>query len=153
MTPWTIVHQAPPSMGFSRQEYWSGLPFPSPNQSINRYKCTKFKIGIPNYHSTMFYQRFPWVFPFPFVLAVPHTLCREDNGNPLQYSCLGNPMDRGAWWAAVYGVAQCWTRLKQLSSSSSSNKPLSWGFPVGTTSKEPTCQCRRDIREPGSVPG
>ena len=29
-TPWTIAHQAPPSMGFSRQEYWSGLPFPSP---------------------------------------------------------------------------------------------------------------------------
>ena len=30
MTPWTVAHQAPPSMGFSRQEYWSGLPFPSP---------------------------------------------------------------------------------------------------------------------------
>ena len=28
--PWTVAHQAPPSMGFSRQEYWSGLPFPSP---------------------------------------------------------------------------------------------------------------------------
>ena len=37
------------------------------------------------------------------------------NGNPLQYSCLGNPRDRGAWWAAVYGVAQSQTRLKQLS--------------------------------------
>ena len=46
----------------------------------------------------------------------------EGNGNPLQYSCPGNPMDRGAWWAAVYGVAQSWTRLKQLSSSSSSGK-------------------------------
>ena len=44
----------------------------------------------------------------------------EGNGTPLQYSCLENPMDRGAWWAAVYGVAQSWTRLKQLSSSSSS---------------------------------
>ena len=40
---------------------------------------------------------------------------REGNGNPLQYSCLENPVDRGAWWAAVYGVAQSWTRLKQLS--------------------------------------
>ena len=30
----------------------------------------------------------------------------EGNGNPLQYSCLGNPMDRGAWWAAVHGVAK-----------------------------------------------
>ena len=46
--------------------------------------------------------------------------CGEGNGNPLQYSCLENPRDRGAWWAAVYGVAQSWTRLKRLSSSSSS---------------------------------
>ena len=45
---------------------------------------------------------------------------REGNGNPLQCSCLENPRDRGALWAAVYGVAQSWTRLKQLSSSSSS---------------------------------
>ena len=36
------------------------------------------------------------------------------NGNPLQYSCLENPRDRGAWWAAVYGVAQSWTRLTRL---------------------------------------
>ena len=42
------------------------------------------------------------------------------HGNPLQYSCLENPMDRGALWAAIYGVAQSWTRLKRLSSSSSS---------------------------------
>ena len=45
----------------------------------------------------------------------------EGNGNPLQCSCLENPWDRGAWWAAIYGVAQSWTRLKWLSSSSSSN--------------------------------
>ena len=41
------------------------------------------------------------------------------NGNPLQYSCLEIPKDRGAWWAAVHGVAQSRTRLKRLSSSSS----------------------------------
>ena len=40
------------------------------------------------------------------------------NGNPLQYSCLENPRDRWAWWAAVYGVAQSWIWLKRLSSSS-----------------------------------
>ena len=45
----------------------------------------------------------------------------EENGNSLQYSCLENPRDREAWWATIYGVAQCRTRLKQLSSSSSSN--------------------------------
>ena len=43
----------------------------------------------------------------------------EGNGTPLQCSCLENPRDGGAWWAAVYGVAQSWTRLKQLSSSNS----------------------------------
>ena len=47
----------------------------------------------------------------------------EGNGNPLQYSCLENPRDRGAWWAAVYGVTQSQTRLKRLSSSSSSSRP------------------------------
>ena len=45
----------------------------------------------------------------------------ERNGNPLQCSCLENPRDGGAWWAAVYGVPQSRTRLKQLSSSSSSS--------------------------------
>ena len=46
----------------------------------------------------------------------------EGNGNPLQCSCLESPRDGGAWWAAVYGVAQSWTRLKWLSSSSSTYK-------------------------------
>ena len=50
----------------------------------------------------------------------------EGNGNPLQCSCLENPRDGGAWWAAVYGVAQSPTRLKRLSSSSSRNKE--WVF-------------------------
>ena len=36
------------------------------------------------------------------------------NGNPLQYSYLENPMDRGAWWATVHSVAKSWTRLKRL---------------------------------------
>ena len=39
---------------------------------------------------------------------------REGNGTPLQYSCLENPMDRGAWWAAVHGVARSWTRLSDF---------------------------------------
>ena len=46
----------------------------------------------------------------------------EGNGNPLQCSCLENPRNGGAWWAAVYGVAQSWTRLKRLSSSSRRKK-------------------------------
>ena len=36
----------------------------------------------------------------------------EGNGTPLQYSCLENPMDGGAWWAAVHGVTKSWTRLR-----------------------------------------
>ena len=45
---------------------------------------------------------------FPFSLS----FIGEGNGNPLQRSCLENPRDGEAWWAAVYGVSQSWTRLK-----------------------------------------
>ena len=55
--------------------------------------------------------------PFHFSLS----LIGEGNGNPLQCSCLENPRDWGAWWAAIYGVAQTRTWLKRLSSSSSSH--------------------------------
>ena len=48
----------------------------------------------------------------------------EVNGNPLQCSCLESPRDGGAWWAAVCGVTQSRTRLKRLSSSSSSSSKL-----------------------------
>ena len=43
-----------------------------------------------------------------------HVSFREDNGTPLQYSCLENPMDRGAWWAAVHGVAEGLTQLNNF---------------------------------------
>ena len=43
-----------------------------------------------------------------------HILAGEGNGTPLQYSCLGNPMDGGAWWAAVHGVAKSRTRLSDF---------------------------------------
>ena len=51
---------------------------------------------------------------FPFLLSC----IGEGNGNPFQCSCLENPRDGGAWWAAVYGVTQSQTQLMQLSSSS-----------------------------------
>ena len=60
----------------------------------------------------------------------------EGNGNPLQCSCLENPRDGGAWWAAVYGVAQSRTRLKRLSSSSSGGS-TSWNQ-----------GCREEYRSP-----
>ena len=59
------------------------------------------------------------MFYLSFFAGPSKHFCGEGNGNPLQCSCLENPRDGGAWWAAVYGVAQSWTRLKWLSSSSS----------------------------------
>ena len=47
--------------------------------------------------------------------AQTYVHCGEGHGNPLQYSCLENPVDRGAWWAAVHRVTQSWTQLKWLS--------------------------------------
>ena len=64
--------------------------------------------------------------PFHFSLSC----IGEGNGNPLQCSCLENPRDSGTWWPAVYGVTQSWTRLKRLSSSSSSS----------SAGKESTCR-------------
>ena len=69
------------------------------------------------------------------------TLCiGEGNGNPLLCSCLENPRDGGAWWAAVYGVTQSRTRLKWLSSSSRS-VPIPSGYITSTklTSGLPIC--------------
>ena len=68
----------------------------------------------------------------------------EGNGNPLQCSCLEIPRDGGAWWAAVYGVAQSQTRLKLFSTL--------WGFPSGSDGKESTCNVG-DAGDVGSIPG
>ena len=57
------------------------------------------------------------------LLSTPHLFYREGNGNPLQCSCLENPVDRRTWGAAVYGVARSRARLKRLSSSTYS-KPF-----------------------------
>ena len=47
-------------------------------------------------------------------LMIPSPLIGEGNGNPLQYSCLENPMGRGAWWAVVHGVVKSWTQLSDF---------------------------------------
>ena len=49
-----------------------------------------------------------------YIYLVLEALRREGNGTPLQYSCLENPMDRGAWWVAVHGVAKSGTRLSDF---------------------------------------
>ena len=66
------------------------------------------------------------------------------NGNPLKYSCLENPMDRGAWQATVHGVTKSWTLLSDFHF-------IQRGFPSGTNGKEPACNAV--VRDTGSIPG
>ena len=78
----------------------------------------------------------------------------EGNGNPLQCSCLENPRDGGAWWAAVYGVTQSRTWLKWFSNSSSSSSHLylglkGEGFPGSSAGKESAC----NAGDPDLIPG
>ena len=75
----------------------------------------------------------------------------EGNGNPLQCSCLENPRDGGASWVAIYGVAQSWTQLKQLSSSSSS-RLLSMEFSKQECQSGLPCPPSRDLPDPGIKP-
>ena len=49
-----------------------------------------------------------------FFNMLSRLVIREGNGTPLQYSCLENPMDGGAWWAAVHGVTESWTRVSDF---------------------------------------
>ena len=80
-TPWTIACKPLLSMEFSRQEYWSGLPFPSPGDLPNpgtELRSPALQVDV---------------FLHSSILA-------------LQYSCPENPMDGGAWWATVHGVTE-----------------------------------------------
>ena len=61
---------------------------------------------------------------FPFSLSC----IGEGNGNPLQCSCLENPRDGGAWWAAVYGVAQSWTRWSDLAAAAAAALIYTWAL-------------------------
>ena len=181
VTPWTVADQTLPSVGFSRQEYWSGLPFPSPgdlpdpgtepgppalqadtlpskppgknllyswvllqknftrtpthlNVHISPWKT--YVVKPKSYESPWNYRHIKfyliiniwlhlesnlaslmaqWVKNPPAMQEIQEMWIRsqgqekpleEENHNPLQYSCLKNPMDRGAWWTTVHGVAK-----------------------------------------------
>ena len=155
---WTTAYQAPLSTGFSRQEYWSELSFPStgdlPDPGIKPRSPTLQVDSLLLSH-----QRSSQLQPlvrFSSVAQSCSTLCDPMNrsmpglpvhhhlpeftlthvhrvrdaiqpsfemcchpvgegcGTPLQYSCLENPMDRGAWQTAVHGVAKSWTRLSDF---------------------------------------
>ena len=98
-------------MGFSRQKYWSELPFPFPGDLPNPEIEPASPVS-PTLVSWFFITE-PHGKPLAFVW-VYNVYKRDGNGTPLQYSCLENPMDRGAWKAAVYGVPKSRTRLSNF---------------------------------------
>ena len=76
------------------------------------------------------------------------------HGNPLQYSCLENTMDRGAWWAIVHGVAKSWTWLKQFSTHARTVYMLSLlTFPLGFPHSSVDNESAGSTRDLGSIPG
>ena len=94
---------------YTRRRQWHPTPVLLPGKSHGRRSLVGCSpLGRYESDTTM---RLHFHFSLSFI--------GEGNGTPLQYSCLENPRDGGAWWAAVYGVTQSWTRLKRLSSSSS----------------------------------
>ena len=139
-TPLTAAHQAPPSLGFSRQQHWSGLPFPSPMHESEKWKWSRSVVSDSSQPHGLQPTRLlrPWDFPgkstrvgchcflLPSDLDSNKSACsagdldsipasgispREGNGYPLQCSCLENSMDGGGWWAIVHGISKSWTWL------------------------------------------
>ena len=96
------------------QQCESALSVPmSPPSWISLPPSTPSRLSRPSQRTRVIsalYSNFPWVIYFARGSGRGH-------GNPLQYSCLGNPMDRGAWRATVHGAIKSWTQLKQLSTA------------------------------------
>ena len=98
-TPWIVFHQAPLSMGFSRQEYWSGLPWPPPGDLPDPgIECTSPTMPVDSY--PLSYQGchiWPLTSSCDGWVMVERSdrmwSTGEGNGKPLQYSCLENPMN------------------------------------------------------------
>ena len=126
-TPWTVAYQAPPSMGLSRQEYWQGLPFPSPGDLPKPGSSALQADALPSEPpwKSKYVGKLPINASYQVVLVVknPRANVETDTGsipgpgrspggghsNTLQYSCLGNPIDRGACQATVHRVTQSQT--------------------------------------------
>ena len=107
--PWTAAYQAPPSLRFSRQNYWSGLLFPSPGDFPDP--------GLPHCRQMLYPKEMKTYIhtkTFTKKIYFLYLSIGEGHGNPLQYSCLENSMDRGAWWATVHGIAKSWTLLSDI---------------------------------------
>ena len=131
-TPWTVAYQAPPSMGFSRQEYWSGAPSPSLEKWYKWTYLQAFRLHVwrRRWHPTPGESHgwrslvgcSPWGHEESDTTERLHFYCSlscigEGNGNPLQCSCLENPRDGGAWWLPSMGshrVGHDWSDLADL---------------------------------------
>ena len=113
---------------------WASLPSLHPTPQVHHRAPSKLLVLIQQLstilylvamapHSSTLAWKIPWMEDTTEWLHFHFSLpcVGEGNGNLLQCSCLENPRDGGAWWAAVSGVAQSRTRLKRLSSSSSSS--------------------------------
>ena len=110
-TSGTVAHQALLYMVFPRQESEKAM---APHSSALAWKIPWME--EPGRLQSMGSRRVEHDWPTSLSLSC----IGEGDGNPLQCSCLENPRDGGAWWAAIHGVAWSRTRLKWLSSSSSS---------------------------------
>ena len=113
-TPWTVARQSPLSMDFSRQEYWSGLPFPSPGHLPDLGTECRVSCIVGRFFTVQATREALFMFIQELFLIYCRAFFREGNCTPLQYSCLENPMDRGAWQEAVHGVAKSRTRLSDF---------------------------------------
>ena len=106
-------------------EYWGVLPCPPPGDLPDPV-IKPMSLMFPALAGRFFTTSATWEAPYKVSLnegasgdagSIPESerFPGEENGNPLQYSCLENPMDRGAWWTKVHGVTKSQTRMKQLS--------------------------------------
>ena len=96
------AHQAPPSLGFSRQEHWSGLPFPSPMHESEKWKSLSQV----------------WLFATPRIAARQVSLSITNYRSLLKLMSIELVMDREAWRAAILGVAKSWTWLRDWTEQS-----------------------------------
>ena len=112
-TPQTAAHQAPPSLGFSRQEHWSGLPFPSPMPESEKWKVKLKLLSRSRLLAT------------PWTAAYQAPLSMDFLGKSTGVGCHCLLRDKGS-------------KMLQLGKSN-----FFKGFPGGASDKEPACQCRR----------
>ena len=101
-------------MGFSRQEYWNGMPCPPPRDLSDPGIEPRSPVLKADTLASQLVKNLPANAGDMGSILGSGRSPVEGNGNPLPYSCLENPMDGGAWWAAVHGVAKSRTRLSDF---------------------------------------